>query len=108
MCACLQNKRSQFESGTELLTTKRLGFKRERMEWISIKDELPEIEEFVLLFDDWQSSSGEKYKDVRVGYLDSFTTMKSSQGIDRSCVWGGTEFAFNITHWMPLPEPPNN
>jgi hypothetical protein len=75
-------------------------------EWISVKDKLPELEQYVLLFDYWKSSEGKEYKDMRVGYLDEYTTRKTSEGLTHSLEWKGTEFAFNITHWMPLPQPP--
>lgn len=78
------------------------------MEWISVKDRLPELEENVLLFDYWKSVSGEQMEDIRVGYLREFVTRKSSSGLVTIEEWGGTEFAFNITHWMPLPKPPKN
>ena len=73
------------------------------MDWISVKDKLPELDQDVLLYDDWQT---DKKGDMRVGHLSEYTTRKTSSGIDHFCDWGGTEFAFNITHWMPLPEPP--
>lgn len=76
------------------------------MEWVSVKDKLPPLEENVLLFDYWKSVSGEQMKDIRVGYLREFVTRKSSEGVTTSEEWGGTEFAFNITHWMPLPKMP--
>lgn len=74
--------------------------------WIKVEDQLPEIEQEVLLFDDWKTTDGESRKDIRVGYLSEFTTRKDAYGIKNSCEWGGTEFAFNITHWMKLPSPP--
>ena len=74
--------------------------------WISVEDRLPELDETVLLFDDWQTREGKEYKDVRVGYLSSFTTMNTSKGISHNCEWRVIGFAFNITHWQPLPNPP--
>ncbi len=78
------------------------------MEWISLKDKLPKLNESVLLFDDWVShrDTNTKHKEVRVGFLEEYTIRKSKIGIVVDCEWKGTEFAFNITHWMPLPEPP--
>lgn len=77
------------------------------MEWINVNDRLPEFDEKVLLFDDWEATDSKtKYKDVRVGYLAEYTRRKTSDGVYTSIEWGGTEFAFNITHWMPQPEPP--
>lgn len=80
------------------------------MEWISVKDRLPEFEKSVLLFDKWQTSTApfEIREDVRTGYLIEVVTRKTSDGIVNYPEWGGTEFAFNITHWMPLPEPPKS
>ena len=78
------------------------------MKWINLNERLPELEESVLLFDDWQTSDNRSRKDIRIGFLREYTTMKTIKGIAFSCEWGGTEYAFNITHWMPLPEPPKS
>ena len=56
------------------------------MEWISVKDRLPELEENVLLFDYWKSVSGEQMEDIRVGYLREFVTRKSSSGLVTICL----------------------
>lgn len=74
--------------------------------WIDVNDRLPEFETDVLLFDNWKSRDGKQMKDIRVGYLSEYTKLKSSNGEVVSCEWKGTEFAFNITHWMPLPPTP--
>lgn len=66
--------------------------------WVSVKDRLPEISKNVLLcyelicFD-------RKYPDIFIGYL------KDNK------IWriGKEDFIFeSITHWMPLPEPPED
>jgi hypothetical protein len=74
--------------------------------WVAIKERLPELEQDVLLFDDWKTTDGERRQDIIVGHLSEFTTRKTSEGLTYYCEWRGTEFAFNITHWMALPEPP--
>jgi|LakMenEpi03Aug12_release.lakeMendotaPanAssembly.Ray.scaffolds.fasta_scaffold407930_2 hypothetical protein len=75
--------------------------------WVSIKERLPELEEFVLLFDNWKATTdGKERMSIRVGYLSEYVTRKTNDGIVKYCEWRGTEFAFNITHWMPLPNPP--
>lgn len=53
-------------------------------EWISVKDKTPEYGAVVLVWDD----GGFAYIDTWVGH-----TWK----------YGGD---FGVTHWMPLPEPP--
>lgn len=77
-----------------------------KIEWINVEDRLPELEQSVLLFDDWLTVDKENRKDIRIGYLSEIRTSKSINGIINKLEWSGTEFAFNITHWMPLPEPP--
>ncbi len=59
------------------------------MEWISVKDRLPE-EDIVLTYDGFTIRSAE------ILYED-----------ENEIVWldGGVCFS-NVTHWMPLPEPP--
>lgn len=73
--------------------------------WISVNERLPELDESVLLFDNWKSNGEERF-DIRLGYLSEYITRKTSEGVTNHCEWGGTDYAFNITHWMPLPNPP--
>jgi len=73
--------------------------------WIPLDERLPELDKNVLLLDEWESNE-KKYRDVRVGYLSEYTTRKKAEGFATTCVWEGCEFAFNITHWMELPELP--
>lgn len=75
--------------------------------WVAVSERLPEMEVDVLLFDDWKTTAGGRRQDMKVGYLSEFTTRKTADGIAYSCEWRGHEFLFNITHWMPLPEPPS-
>lgn len=59
------------------------------MEWISVKDKLPEKQTRVLLFD----NCGFGILTGRIG----------------SAGWyleGDLDKYANVTHWMPLPEPP--
>lgn len=61
------------------------------MEWISVKDGLPDVENYYLVV----ITYGGGNNDIKIelwnknGYFDSF-------------------FEDHITHWMPLPEPPKN
>ena len=64
------------------------------MEWISVKDRLPEENEYVLCARLQGSMSGYKYILPSVGRVRN----KSSW----SCVMDWV----SVTHWMPLPEPP--
>lgn len=56
--------------------------------WINVKDELPAIGEPVLVFDD--------ASDMMFGFMSS----------DGYWLETGSELHCNVTHWMPLPEPP--
>jgi hypothetical protein len=66
------------------------------MEWISVKDRLPEFDKTVLVFLKGFSACGFSIKDsIKPGVL----------SIDRG--WLVDNFMVgNITHWQPLPEPP--
>ena len=60
-------------------------------EWISVKDRLPKVKDDVLIYD---SHHRNIYKAWYIGDID---------------VWFSNEYLpqfINITHWMPLPEPP--
>ena len=62
-------------------------------EWISVKDRLPETHENVLFCEDGN---------VRIGYYLGATYSK------RVATFRDLRSAFSFcgTHWMPLPEPP--
>lgn len=64
------------------------------MEWISVKDRLPSIDENVLVYDNC-------FKDVSIGYISDFLNYRKTWITD--C---GESVSDTVTHWMPLPEPP--
>lgn len=78
------------------------------MEWISVKDRLPEPEVFVLVYDEFfisgdvhqnnKSYGHHRVPGVRLGYLFESGNFRS-EGVNGNC---------KITHWMPLPEPPKD
>ncbi len=59
------------------------------MQWISVKDRLPEIDTYVI----WVTESG-------------FMFIKEIDKDDGAWWKEKTAYSGNITHWMPLPEPP--
>ena len=68
------------------------------MKWISVKDRLPLNEEWVLCCDNAHQNTNYKF----------FVARLSS---DRKYWEGPSDFDIykpleNVTHWMPLPEPP--
>ena len=68
----------------------RTTLKENKMEWISVKDRLPDKENEVLVF--------EFRGDVSMAYISGYEwrNFESDFKMDSSY----------ITHWMPLPEPP--
>ena len=64
------------------------------MEWISIEDYLPQVEEEVLACDKW---------DVYVAKLDSY----GYGGWQELTGTGAFIGISKVTHWMPLPELPS-
>lgn len=68
------------------------------MEWISINERLPDGECLAICM-----VKGHGYKEMLIGYIgeDEY----SPNGY--SCETDGI-FLYNVTHWMPLPEPPKN
>lgn len=63
------------------------------MKWISIKDKLPEKDSLVLITDGERVTIAEWYQEQGWG----LAREDKAIGI----------FADTITHWMPLPAPPN-
>jgi len=70
------------------------------MNWISIKDKLPEIEKYVLVC----------YKNnVFQGYLDEWEHDNCWYIFSGSFTLDEVDYNIKldeVTHWMPLPEPP--
>jgi hypothetical protein len=69
------------------------------MEWISVKDKLPEIDESVLVTDGTEVTTGGyghavyRRQNKKCWYMDNKD-------------WDGMPAKRDITHWMPIPEPP--
>ena len=71
--------------------------KGERMEWISVKDELPNYRENVIVFTENHIDVGHLARG-RYGSL-----RREGASVD---VWKDNEVLRDVTHWMPLPEEP--
>ena len=69
--------------------------------WISVKDRLPEVGEFVLVAHkvDYGFGIGNTLVDTALFQPDGFSGGGYGNFLDGPC---STE----VTHWMPLPEPP--
>lgn len=65
-------------------------------EWICVKDRLPEIGQWVLVFD----AADER------GYMSVWTREEDEDGDCWSDGQGWWQPLAEVTHWMPLPEPP--
>ena len=72
--------------------------------WISVKDRLPEVDGRDLLLCGIEKRKMGLIYSYYVGYLENWP--------DGELAWNVGEFIFdgdnfgNITHWQPLPEPP--
>ena len=75
------------------------GYADAKPKWISVEDRLPDTAERVLVSKKWL---GMQYK-PEYGYYQDFPNQKG-------CWYVLTEFGYypqrEITHWMPMPEPP--
>jgi len=77
------------------------------MEWISVKDKLPDFEKQVLLYWKWKNKEGNEYESYETGYLVQVTARNSSLGITHY-----PDFRIrdsydnsNPTHWIELTPP---
>ena len=64
------------------------------MEWISVKDRMPNMKDIVLVYDTFLEC-------VSIGYISEFLGERTVWIIDY-----GESVSDTVTHWMPLPEPP--
>lgn len=75
------------------------GYKAAQPQWISVKDRLPEVDEYVICFG-MRPLQNEPF--VEQGRYNEW-------GQWQTCDWdgcGGYEYFDKVTHWMPLPPPP--
>ena len=68
-------------------------------EWISVDDNLPEIGQWYLVIDNFLIGKDKQ----TMGFLDSAGSETIWLPLDQR----EDEYGMAITHWMPLPEPPN-
>lgn len=71
----------------------------EKMEWISVENELPQENINIILFDGKEVFCGCMYRNKRKN-----TISWENQACDGTCY--GWYKKNPITHWMPLPDPP--
>ncbi len=75
--------------------------------WVSVDEELPDFEEKVLVFYQWETRHNKKVEaltGIDICHLSSITKNKHNQiaeFVDRE--YNGVS---NVTHWQPLPKPP--
>ena len=72
------------------------------MEWISVKDALPELAVDVLVV--WQKF-GTKSPSIHKGYIDDIThkwDLETSEGLVEDA--DNNPDYYIVTHWMPIPE----
>ena len=70
------------------------------MTWISCKERMPEKYENVLFFSSWEIPDG-----MAAGYWNgrAWVPVGRAEGDSPGIEWWVQE---EVTHWMPLPEPP--
>ena len=68
------------------------------MEWISVKDRLPELDEPVLVFSKGDYKLSALCKEIPT-FEETFKAFDYWEDIDE---------LHHVTHWMPLPEPPKD
>jgi hypothetical protein len=84
------------------------------MEWISVKDRLPEEEGEYLTIQIYKlkpiKGIEETPKEKANVCIEGYSTIRCEEWDSEIC--GGAHPAFyysgKVTHWMPLPEPPQN
>lgn len=84
--------------------------RRNRMEWISVKEGLPEAYDFVLIAA--MNKGTDEPKPISIGRLDCHKEWEFLGAPFGSCgegAWVDIEYcicSWHVTHWMPLPKLP--
>ena len=71
-------------------------------EWISVKDRLPESKEKILVYggrtEIWFNGVKQPMPSIHTGYM---------RGLGEGWfTWDRHDYISDVTHWMPLPQPP--
>lgn len=73
-------------------------------QWISVKDELPPLNEVILITDGDGVVAGKRVNEDRLPY--NFIEDDFDKLVDEDETSYNSFFAGAVTHWMPLPKPP--
>lgn len=73
------------------------------MEWISVKDKLPEKDGWYLVYAPGYWGNNRIFGLSNFAYSKFEKKFKAKWGIERGC---SSIPCACVTHWMPLPEPP--
>jgi len=89
------------------------GYKAATPQWISVKDRLPKVEEQVLVYGRASLQSARFVQPAmlkkRLTYGEKLITDELWwDGYDIIGYDGETDEIVEVTHWMPLPNPPKN
>ena len=71
-------------------------------QWISVKDRLPDEEVLAANF----APGTHGYKEYIIGYVEAVKCYDLDWEKDKCVAQNDFEILENVTHWMPLPEPP--
>lgn len=78
------------------------------MKWISVKERLPELNKNVIVycFDPVHNST---YNDIKEDFIRIACLIEFEDNSERIRRWHGHGSSHSsVTHWMPLPEIPND
>ena len=76
-------------------------------EWISVKERLPELEQEVLVYAVGKESGFEDDAHIAISMRYVFHIFTWDKGVEEwQAPWDYFNRNYEVTHWMPLPEPP--
>ncbi len=98
---------TEFRLAKHLRKILHLDCEESKMEWISVKDRLPESDEEVLVYNPRDGINLGEFdsEEVRGYYEKDGSYFITNSGWDVQYEWAPHE---NPTHWMPLPQPPKD
>lgn len=80
---------------------------RDMCDWISVEDRMPTLSDLPDHRAQVECIVSSERGSVTTAYWSENRYAKTERGRAAKWVKAGRVFAINVTHWMPLPEPPN-